>query len=71
MTWFLVVVLTVALILAMLAVLLLTPDASNAEQLEQARFEAEVRRAERRLHDMASESFEAMLIEARSRDRST
>lgn len=71
MIWFLIIVLTVALVLALLAVILLTPDAAGAEQFEQARLEAEVRRAERRLHDMAGQSFEAMLIEARSRDRSS
>ncbi|HEV2642454.1 MAG TPA: hypothetical protein VGT98_07095 [Candidatus Elarobacter sp.] len=71
MVWFLIIVLTVALLLALLAVILLTTDATSTEQLEQAHLEAEVRRAERRLHDIAGQSFEAMLIEARSRDRAS
>jgi hypothetical protein len=68
MVWFLIIVLTVALLLSLIGVILLTPDVPNSDQLERARLESEVRRAERRLHDMASQSFEAMLIEARSRD---
>jgi hypothetical protein len=71
MVWFLIIALTVALVLALMAVILLTPEMAGADQREQARLEADVRRAERQLHDMASQSFEAMLIEARAEERAT
>ena len=67
MTWFLIVVLTVVVLLALLAVLVLASlVVEDDEAAERARIEMEVRRAERRLHDVASSSFQAMLDEARS-----
>lgn len=69
MAVFLIVLSVVLVVLALLAVALLTDEISVDEALERARIEMEVRRAERRLHDLASQGFEAMLIEARSHGR--
>lgn len=69
MTWFLVIVLTVVVLLALLAVLVLAAFLSDDTESERARIEMEVRRAERRLHDIARDSFEGMLDEARAGDR--
>lgn len=67
MTWFLIVVLTIVVLLALLAVLVLVSYlAEDDAESERARIEMEVRRAERRLHDVASNSFQAMLDEARA-----
>lgn len=67
MAWFLIVVLTLVVLMALLAVLILTAYlAVSKEKVERARIEMEVRRAERRLHDVASNSFQAMLDEARA-----
>lgn len=73
MTWFLIVVLAVVVLGALLAVLVLAALlADEAEtETEHARIEMEVRRAERRLHDVARNSFEAMLDEARTHDPRT
>lgn len=49
-----------------LAVAFLLDDGDAAERV---RIEMEVRRAERRLHDIARSSFQAMLDEARAHDR--
>lgn len=65
MTWFLIVVLTVVVIGALLTVLVLAALLVDEAEVERTRIEMEVRRAERRLHDLASSSFEAMLAEAR------
>ena len=69
MTWFLIVVLTVVVLLALLAVLVLAAFLGDDAESERARIEMEVRRAERRLHDVASNSFQAMLDEARAHGR--
>jgi hypothetical protein len=66
MTWFLIVVLSIVALLALLAVLFLAALAGDDAELERARIEMEVRQAERRLHDIASNSFRAMLDEARA-----
>ena len=69
MTWFLIVVLTVVVVLALLSVLVLAALIGDDAESEQGRIEMEVRRAERRLHDVASNSFQAMLDAARAEDR--
>jgi predicted Holliday junction resolvase-like endonuclease len=66
MTWFLIVVLALVVIVALLAVLVLAALLGEETESERTRIEMEVRRAERRLHDVARNSFEAMLDEARS-----
>ncbi len=66
MTWFLIVVLAVVVLLALLAVLVLVAFLGDDTEAERARIEMEVRRAERRLHDVARNSFQAMLDEARA-----
>lgn len=67
MTWFLIVVLAIVVVLALLAVLtVLSMLTEDDEEAERARIEMEVRRAEHRLHDIARNSFQAMLDEARS-----
>lgn len=70
MAWFLIVVLTVVVLLALIAVLVLAAFLWDDGEAERARIEMEVRRAERRIHDVASESFQAMLDEARAHDHS-
>jgi len=67
MTWFLIVVLAIVVVLALLAVLVLIGLQIDDTDSEKARIEMEVRRAERRLHDVARGSFQAMLEEARVR----
>jgi hypothetical protein len=69
MAWFLIIVLALLLALALLAVLGLVALMTDDAESERARIEMEVRRAERRLHDIAHHSFQAMLEEARSHDR--
>ena len=69
MTWFLIAVLAVAMLLALLAVLILAAYVTDETENERARIEMQVRRAERRLHHIARDSFEAMLEEARAHDR--
>lgn len=66
MTWFLIVVLTVVVLLALLAVIVLAAFLGDDTEAERARIEMEVRRAERRVHDIASNSFQAMLDAARA-----
>lgn len=68
MTWFLVVALSLIALLAVLAAVGLAVSVGDEAQNDRAQIEAEVRRAERRLHALARNSFEAMLSEARSRD---
>lgn len=70
MTWFLIVVLTVVALLALLAVIVMVALVADDSEAERARIEMEVRRAERRIHDVASQSFQAMLDEARAHERS-
>jgi hypothetical protein len=69
MTWFLIVVLAVVVVLALLSVLVLVAFFTDDSQSERARIEMEVRRAEHRLHDIARNSFQAMLEEARAHGR--
>jgi hypothetical protein len=68
MTWFLITVLALVVFLAMLAVLVLASLMVEEDDgaAERARIEMEVRRAEHRLHDIARNSFQTMLDEARS-----
>ena len=70
MTWFLIAILTVVTLLALFAVLVLAALAGDDGESERARIEMEVRRAERRIHDVASDTFQAMLDEARAHDHS-
>ncbi len=73
MMWFLLITVAVAALGGIAAVvalaLLLVPKVD--ETIEKARIEAEVQAAERRLHDIARSSFQAMLEAGRtgSRDR--
>jgi len=53
-------------VLALLAVLVLASLVAAESEYEKAKLEMDVRRAERRLHDIASNSFQTMLDEARS-----
>ena len=69
MAWFLIIVLTLVTLLALLAVLVMAALVGDDAEVEQARIEMEVRRAERRLHNVASDTFQAMLDEARSHGR--
>lgn len=67
MIWFLISALAIVAVLALLALVVLTvwlTEDTNAN--EAARIEWEVQRAERRLHDVASDAFAAMLEEART-----
>ena len=54
--------------LALVAVFVLAAWGFDETESERARIELEVRRAERRLHDVARDSFAAMLDEARAYD---
>lgn len=69
MTWFLIIVLALVVVLALVALVFLAAYVTDEMDDERARIEMEVRRAERRMHDIASHSFEAMLAEARSNER--
>jgi cytochrome c-type biogenesis protein CcmH/NrfG len=67
MTWFLIIVLAVVVLVAVLAVLVLAAPAKDENgESERLVIEQELRRAEHRLHDLARDSFEAMLAEARA-----
>jgi hypothetical protein len=69
MPWFLVVALTIVVAFTVLVALgLLWRPATERADSERFRVEMEVRRAERRLHTIASNSFQAMLDEARKHD---
>ena len=65
MVWLLIVVLSGAVLIASLSVFLLIGSLTE-EPNHELLIELQTRRAERRLHDLASKSFEAMLNEARS-----
>jgi len=65
MTWFLIVALAVTALLALLAVLRLIAYQHDEAEFEQARIGWEVHVATRRLHDIARDSFQSMLEEAR------
>jgi len=66
MAWFLIVILAVVALAALFVILVLASLFSDDTEAERARIEMEVRRAERRLHDIASNTFQAMLDEARA-----
>jgi predicted Holliday junction resolvase-like endonuclease len=67
-TWFLIVVLALVVVLALMAVLVLAAYVTDESEAERARIEMEVRRAERRLHDVASSGFQQMLDAARGHE---
>jgi hypothetical protein len=56
-------------LLAIIAVVLAFVMTNDAD-VERARIDMEVRRAERQIHDIARQTFAAMLDEARAHDRS-
>ena len=58
----LIVVVALAVVLGLLAILVRRADRACSER---ARIHAQVRRSERRLHELTRTSFEAMLTEAR------
>jgi hypothetical protein len=68
MIWFLLIIVAGVALVALAAVvglaLRLAPDEN--EVVEAARIEAEIRFAERRVHDISRETFQAMLDEARA-----
>lgn len=68
MSWIEVAILVVVTLLVILTLVsyLRTPVESAIDRML---IEAEVRQAERRLHDIARESFAAMLAEARAHER--
>ncbi len=67
MLWLLVSVLVVITLAAVLGLVVLTRMTSHESRLlEYARIEAETRRAERQVHNLASDAFQGMLEEARS-----
>jgi hypothetical protein len=67
MIWFLIIVLALVA-LALVSVFVLAAWSVDETESERARIELEVRRAERRLHDVARDSFVAMLDEARAHE---
>jgi uncharacterized protein YoxC len=67
MIWLLVIVLVVIALAAVFGLVVLTRLTSHeARLMEYARIEAETRWAERQVHGIAREAFQAMLDEARS-----
>jgi predicted Holliday junction resolvase-like endonuclease len=66
MVWVLIVILALVAFAAVLALLAMAELLVDDAEAERVRIEMEVRRAERRLHDVASRSFQAMLEEARA-----
>ena len=67
MIWLLVIVLVVIALAAVFGLVVLTRMTSRDSRLmEYARIDAETRRAERQVHGIAREAFQAMLDEARS-----
>jgi hypothetical protein len=69
MVWFLVIVLSLVAVALAAVVVMAAAWGSEDKESELARIEMEVRRAERRLHDVARDSFAAMLNEARAHER--
>jgi hypothetical protein len=67
MTWFLIIVISLVAIAGVAALVFLAGIFRDEGESERARIEAEVRRAERRLHEVARNSFQALLDEARTR----
>jgi hypothetical protein len=68
MLWFLVTMLVILLVLAGAAIFLLAEVVADDREQEALRIEVETRRAERRIHDVASSAFQAMLDTARAHD---
>ncbi len=66
MTPFLIVALAVTALLALVAILGLIAFQYDESEFEQARIEWKVRAAERRLYNIARDSFQSMLDEARA-----
>ena len=67
MIWLLIIVLVVIALAAVVGLVLLTwMRGRDSRLMEYARIEAETRRAERHVHGLAREAFQAMLDEARS-----
>jgi hypothetical protein len=69
MVGFLIVLLALVVLLALMVILVLADLASDTANDQHTVIEMEVRRAERRLHDLARTSFETMLTEARNHER--
>lgn len=67
MLWFLIFVLALVAVLALLMVLVVFALGSGVVEDEQARIDAQLRRAERQLHNIARDGFAAMLVEARAK----
>jgi predicted Holliday junction resolvase-like endonuclease len=65
MLWLLIVALVAV---AVLAALVQAASVDGEVEAERARIEMEIRRAERRLHDVASNNFRAMMEQARIHD---
>lgn len=68
MATFVIVALVIVTLLALVAILALAGAVADAPEVEATRVEVEVRRAERRLHDVARHGFAAMLEQARAHD---
>jgi hypothetical protein len=68
MIWFLIIVLALVALAMVTAFVLAAAWGFDESESERARIELEVRRAERRLHDVARDSFVAMLDEARAHE---
>jgi len=66
MLWFVVIVLALVVVIALVAVLALSVAPRPTALDEEALIEMEVRRAERRLHDLARTSLSAMIDEVRT-----
>lgn len=68
MTWFLIVALAIVAVVVSTALALIARYVTQEETDVALLAEIEVRRAERRLHDLSSRSFESMLNAARHGD---
>lgn len=68
MVWFLIISLVIFLLLLLLAIVALADVLAEAREQEGVRIEFETRRAERRIHDVASQAFQSMLDAAREHD---
>lgn len=66
MIGFVVILLCVGLILALVGVLVLSTLVVENAESEKARIDAETRRAERRIHDIASQAFQRLLDDSRT-----
>jgi len=67
--WGLIAAVGLLVVLAIIAVLFMAAYISDETESERTRNEMEVRRAERKLHQIARERFQAMLDEARAHGR--